>query len=78
MVHQQAWEDAMQEMVAARLAVDPTADLRPGVVSATTLAAMRVAYTNWLTAGATDDLIAMTTEALDLLNGGLQQVHYDD
>ena len=74
LVHQRAWEDAMQEMVADRLGVDPAVDLRPGVVAATALAAMRVAFTNWLTNGATDDLIAMTTEALDLLDGGLQQV----
>jgi AcrR family transcriptional regulator len=75
LVHQRAWEEAMQEMVADRLGVDPAVDLRPGVVAATALAAMRVAFTNWLTAGAEDDLIAMTTEALDLLDGGLQQVH---
>jgi AcrR family transcriptional regulator len=75
LVHQRAWEEAMREMVADRLGVDPTVDLRPGVVAATALAAMRVAFTNWLTAGAGDDLIAMTTEALDLLDGGLQQVH---
>jgi AcrR family transcriptional regulator len=75
LVHQRAWEEAMQEMVASRLGVDPTVDLRPGVVAATALAAMRVAFTNWLSAGAQDDLIAMTAEALDLLDGGLQQVH---
>jgi hypothetical protein len=62
-------------MVAQRLAVDPNVDLRPGVVAATALAAMRVAFTNWLVAGAVGDLIAMTAEALDLLGGGLQQVH---
>jgi AcrR family transcriptional regulator len=77
LVHQRAWEGAMQEMVADRLGVDPVLDLRPGVVAATALAAMRVAFTNWLMAGATGDLIAMTTEALDLLDGGLQQVHAD-
>ena len=76
LVHQKAWEDAMQAMVAERLHVDPNVDLRPGVVAATTLAALRVAFTNWLTAGATGDLIAMTAEALDLLDGGLQQVHF--
>jgi AcrR family transcriptional regulator len=77
LVHQKAWEEAMEEMVADRLGVDPAVDLRPGVVAATALAAMRVAYNNWLTAGASGDLIAMTTEALDLLDGGLQQVHGD-
>ena len=78
LVHQKLWEDAMQEMVAARLGVDPVADLRPGLVSATTLAAMRVAFTNWLAAGCDGDLIKLTTEALDLLDGGLQHLHGDD
>lgn len=78
MVHQKLWEDAMQEMVAERLGVDPVKDLRPGVVSAATLAAMRVAFTNWLTAGCDGDLIELTTEALDLLDGGLGQLHYED
>ena len=75
LVHQKTWEDAMQEMVADRLGVDPILDLRPGVVASTTLAAMRVAFQTWLTAGAKGDLIAMTAEALDLLDGGLQQLH---
>jgi AcrR family transcriptional regulator len=78
LVHQRLWEDAMQEMVADRLGVDPVKDLRPGVVSAATLAAMRVAFTNWLTAGCRADLIEMTTEALDLLDGGLGQLHRGD
>jgi AcrR family transcriptional regulator len=77
LVHQKAWEDAMQQMVADRLGVDPVLDLRPGVVAATALAAMRVAFNNWLNAGATGDLIALTAEALDLLDGGLQLLHAD-
>ena len=77
LVHQKLWEDAMQEMVAERLGVDPTTDLRPGVVAAATLAAMRVAFTNWLTAGCDGDVIKLTAEALDLLDGGLQQLHDD-
>jgi hypothetical protein len=36
---------------------------------------MRVAFTNWLVAGCKGDLIAMTKEALDLLDGGLQHLH---
>jgi AcrR family transcriptional regulator len=77
LVHQKSWEDAMQQMVADRLGVDPLLDLRPGVVAATALAAMRVAFNNWLNAGATGDLIALTAEALDLLDGGLQLLHGD-
>lgn len=78
LVHQKLWEDAMAEMVAARLGVDPAKDLRPGVVAAAALAAMRVAFNNWLTAGCDGDLIALTAEALDLLAGGLQQLHPKD
>lgn len=78
LVHQQLWETAMQEMVADRLGVDPIKDLRPGVVSAATLAAMRVAFTIWLSAGCSGDLIDLTTEALDLLDGGLGQLHHGD
>ncbi len=77
LVHQKSWEDAMQQMVAERLGVDPVADLRTGVVAATALAAMRVAFNNWLNAGAKGDLIALTAEALDLLDGGLQLLHGD-
>ena len=77
LVHQKLWEEAMQEMVAERLGVDPLTDLRPGVVSAATLAAMRVAFTSWLVAGCDGDLIKLTAEALDLLDGGLQQLHHD-
>jgi AcrR family transcriptional regulator len=77
LVHQKAWEEALQEMVARRLGVDPVTDLRPGVVAATALAAMRVAFTNWLTGGAKGDVIALTAEALDLLDGGLQHLHDD-
>jgi len=74
-VHQKLWEEAMQEMVAAHLGVDPVKDLRPGVVAAAALAAMRVAFTNWLAAGCGGDLIELTMKALDLLDGGLGQIH---
>ncbi|HZI37176.1 MAG TPA: TetR family transcriptional regulator [Acidimicrobiia bacterium] len=78
LVHQKLWEDAMQDMAADRLGVDPVKDLRPGVVAAAALAAMRVAFTLWLTAGCDGDVIALTTEALDLLDGGLGQLHRED
>jgi AcrR family transcriptional regulator len=74
LVHQRAWSDAMQAMAAERLGVDPAVDLRPSVVAATTLAAMRVAYTAWYAGGGQAHLPTMVAEALDLLDGGLQQV----
>ncbi|HZQ77980.1 MAG TPA: TetR family transcriptional regulator [Acidimicrobiia bacterium] len=69
---QRNWETAVTEMLAARMGVDPARDLRPGVVAATTMAAMRVATANWLARGGRGDLSAIVAAALDQLDGGLQ------
>lgn len=69
---QRNWETAVTDMLAARMGVDPAQDLRPGVVAATTMAAMRVATANWLASGGQGDLLVIVAEALDLLDGGLQ------
>lgn len=69
---QRNWETAVTAMLAARMGVDPAKDLRPGVVAATTMAAMRVATANWLSGGGQGDLAAIVATALDLLDGGLQ------
>jgi AcrR family transcriptional regulator len=71
---QQAWEQAVSELVAQRLGVDPVSDLRAGVVASTTLAAVRVAIGMWLAGEGRANLPALVAEALDLLDGGLQQV----
>jgi AcrR family transcriptional regulator len=69
---QTEWEQALVEMVADRLGVDPTTDLRPHVVASTTLAALRSALQLWLAGDGRDDLISLANQALDLLDGGLQ------
>jgi AcrR family transcriptional regulator len=69
---QRNWETAVTEMLAARMDVDPAEDLRPGVVAATTMAAMRVATANWLAGGGKRELPGIVATALDLLDGGLQ------
>ena len=69
---QRNWETAVTAMLAARMGVDPGKDLRPGVVAATTMAAMRVATANWLAGAGQGDLVAIVAAALDLLDGGLQ------
>jgi AcrR family transcriptional regulator len=69
---QRNWETAVTEMLAGRMGVDPASDLRPGVVAATAMAAMRVATANWLARGGTGDLPATVAASLDLLDGGLQ------
>jgi AcrR family transcriptional regulator len=69
---QRNWETSVTEMLAARMGVDAAEDLRPGVVAATTMAAMRVATATWLAGGGEGDLPVIVAAALDLLDGGLQ------
>lgn len=71
--HQRMWEQAVTEMMADRMKADPAVDLRPGIVAGTTLAAVRVALGMWLAGGGKADLPALVADALDLLDGGLQQ-----
>jgi len=68
---QRNWETSVTAMLATRMDVDPAKDLRPGVVAATTMAAMRVATANWLACGGQGDLPAIVAASLDLLDGGL-------
>jgi AcrR family transcriptional regulator len=70
---QRAGEQAVTDLVAEWLGVDPAQDLRPGIVAAATLAALRVAMSAWLAEGGTAHLPTLVAEALDLLDGGLQQ-----
>ena len=69
---QRNWETAVTAMLAERMKVEPAEDLRPGVVAATTMAAMRIATANWLAGGGQEDLTAIVEASLDLLDGGLQ------
>jgi AcrR family transcriptional regulator len=74
LIYQRSWEDALSELVADRLGVDPLTDLRPGVVAGATMAALRTAITLWLAQDGKAHLPTLAAEALDLLDGGLQQV----
>ena len=70
-------EDAITEVLAARLGVDPAADLRPRLVAACAVAALRVGATTWLATGAEASLPDLVVEALGLLERGLDQVTLD-
>jgi AcrR family transcriptional regulator len=72
LANQRLWEEAICDLVARRMGVDPGKDLRPGVVAATTVAALRAAMTLWVAGGGSADLPTLAAEALDLLDGGLQ------
>jgi AcrR family transcriptional regulator len=73
LAHQRLWEEAVANMVAERMRVDPAVDLRPGVVAASTLASLRVAVAAWLARDGQPHLPTLVAEALDLLDGGLEQ-----
>ena len=70
---QRTGEQFVTELMAEWLGVDPARDLRPAIVAASTLAAVRVAFGAWLAGGGKADLPALCAEALDLLDGGLQE-----
>jgi AcrR family transcriptional regulator len=74
LVYQRSWEDALSELVADRLGVEPLADLRPGVVAGATMSALRTAITLWLAQQGKPHLPTLAAEALDLIDGGLQDV----
>ena len=70
---QQRWaEEALTGLMAEWLGVDPEEDLRPSVVAATALAAVRVAMAAWMQDEGQGHLPTMVEEALDLLDGGLR------
>ena len=73
LVLQREWEQAVADMVADRLGVDAKGDLRPAVVAATTLGALRAAFGMWLEGGGKAHLPSLVSEALDLLDSGLLQ-----
>jgi AcrR family transcriptional regulator len=73
LAHQRLWEEAVADMVAERIGVDPAVDLRPGVVAASTLASLRVAVAAWLARDGQPHLPTLVAEALDLLDGGLER-----
>lgn len=68
---QSRWEERIAEAVARRLDVEVERDLRPRLLASVTFAAMRVAQRRWLQDEQADDLPALVTEALDLLEQGL-------
>lgn len=65
--------DPLITMVAVRLGVDPTTDLRPRVIVSSMLAASAVAFHMWLEGGCEGDINVMLGEAFDLMEHGLEK-----
>lgn len=71
LAQQRQAEQALTALMAEWMGVEPAKDLRPSIVAATALAAVRVAMAAWLEGGGRQHLPSMVEEALDLLDGGL-------
>ena len=67
---QQEWEAAIAEAVAERIGVAAAADLRPRLVAACALAALRVASDAWLAGKGKAHLPTLVDAAMQLVAGG--------
>jgi AcrR family transcriptional regulator len=68
------WEDRLAALVGHRLGVDADRDLRPRLVAATVVAALRVAILQWSREGGTGHLSDSVAEAFDLIDAGLGRI----
>lgn len=64
---QENWETTIARVVAARLGVDPATDLRPRLIGAAAVAALRVAIDTWLADGGEASLPSLADTALRLV-----------
>jgi AcrR family transcriptional regulator len=71
------WHGVVAGAIAARTGVDPASDLPSQVVAATTLAALQAALRVWIADGGKQDARVVASDALDLLDGGLQSATVD-
>jgi AcrR family transcriptional regulator len=62
-----AFEGVMIPLIAERLDVDPTDDLRPALIAGCAVAAMRVATTQWLLGEPSRPLLPIVEQALSML-----------
>jgi AcrR family transcriptional regulator len=67
-------EVAIAEVVAKRAGIDTPDDLRPALVAAMAVGALRVAIEHWITTDTGDDLLTSLEHSLDLLAHGLAEL----
>ena len=66
--------DELVAIVAEHAGLDPVTDLRPAVVVAAMTGAAQAAFRAWVESGGTVELATMVADALELLNGGLDDL----
>ncbi len=65
--------EALEKVLATRLAVDPARDRRPGVIAAAVVGSVELTFQRWVAGGGSGDLVAMVGETFDILGGGLER-----
>jgi len=69
-----AFEGVMIPLIAERLGVDPTLDLRPALIAGCAVTAMRVATTQWLLGDGSQPLLPIVEHALSMLTPAFADV----
>ena len=69
---QVAWELALAPVIAERLGVDPDTDMRPRLLTACAVGAMRAAIDQWVAAGPTTSLRDLVDQAFAILAAGFE------
>jgi hypothetical protein len=69
--------EEIAHLVAVRLGVDPTTDIRPYVFVDSAVAIANAAHDFWLAGGCHGDVVAVAAEALDMLEIGFSAASAD-
>jgi AcrR family transcriptional regulator len=62
--------DALVNLIAVRLAVDPSVDMRPTILVSVSLTALTISLRIWMS-GSARTMVDLVSEAFDLISGGL-------
>ncbi|MEP7048634.1 MAG: TetR family transcriptional regulator [Ilumatobacteraceae bacterium] len=68
------FESTMVPLIAQRLGVDPIDDIRPALIAGCAVASIRVATTHWLAGGASQPLLPIVEQALNMLTKAFDNV----
>jgi hypothetical protein len=69
-----AFESIIMPLIAERLGVNPVDDLRPALIAACAVAAIRVAASQWLLGDASRPLMPIVEQALSILTKAFDDV----
>jgi AcrR family transcriptional regulator len=71
LLREQQWVQSFADAIAARLDLDPKADMRPELTAAVIVSAFRVVMSRWIQSGGRGDINQMLDQALAYVGTGL-------